>query len=327
MKKRENLKNAALFAVILILVLVFLISGLHILESTVLQNGDIQETTGKKTIIRNGIEYFPRQDITVTLVMGIDQNGPVQDSGYYRNEGAADLVMLLIFDEEAKNYSILYLNRDTMVQMPVLGIDGRPAGTNYAQLALSHTFGNGLENSCENVKKTVSDFLYGLQIDYYLSMNMDAISVMNDAVGGVTVTVTEDFSKVDPTIPMGQVTLKGQQAINYVRTRKNVGDQLNISRIERQKDYIQGFMASFKNATEQNTNLMVSAYEEISPYMVTDCSVNALNGMLSRYKDFTLRQIVTPEGENVLGNEYYEFHVDEEALDKLILELFYRPKK
>lgn len=327
MKKRENLKNAALFAVILILVLVFLISGLHILESTVLQNGDIQETTGKKTVIRNGIEYFPRQDITVTLVMGIDQNGPVQDSGYYRNEGAADLVMLLIFDEEAKNYSILYLNRDTMVQMPVLGIDGRPAGTNYAQLALSHTFGNGLENSCENVKKTVSDFLYGLQIDYYLSMNMDAISVMNDAVGGVTVTVTEDFSKVDPTIPMGQVTLKGQQAINYVRTRKNVGDQLNISRIERQKDYIQGFMASFKNATEQNTNLMVSAYEEISPYMVTDCSVNALNGMLSRYKDFTLRQIVTPEGENVLGNEYYEFHVDEEALDKLILELFYRPKK
>ena len=57
MKKRETLKNAAFFAVILILVLVFLISGLHILESTVLQNGDIQETTGKKTIVRNGVDY------------------------------------------------------------------------------------------------------------------------------------------------------------------------------------------------------------------------------------------------------------------------------
>ena len=183
MEKRRNLKNAAFFAVILILVLVFLISGLHILESTVLQNGDIQETTGKKTIVRNGVEYFPRQDITVMLVMGIDQEGPVQDSGYYRNEGAADVVMLLIFDEEAKDYSILYLNRDTMLTMPVLGIDGRPAGNNFGQLALSHTFGNGLERSCENVKKTVSDFLYGLQIDYYVSMNMDAIATMNDAVG------------------------------------------------------------------------------------------------------------------------------------------------
>ena len=326
MKISQNLKSAAYFVVILILVLVFLISGLQILESTVFFLFFFQETTGRKTIIRDGIEYFPRQDITVLLVMGIDQNGPVQDSGYYRNEGAADMVALLIFDEETKDYSILYLNRDTMLKMPVLGIDGKPAGTNYGQLALAHTFGNGLEASCENVRKTVSDFLYGLQIDYYLSMNMDAIGVLNDAVGGVTVHVTEDFSKVDPSIPMGRVTLMGQQAINYVRTRKNVGDQLNISRIQRQKDYIQGFMSAFDQAAKQNTNFMVSTYEEISEYMVTDCSVNAINGMLSRYKDFPLRQIVTPEGENVLGNEYYEFHVDAEALDALILELFYRPK-
>ena len=326
MKISQNLKSAAYFVVILILVLVFLISGLQILESTVFSQDSVQETTGRKTIIRDGIEYFPRQDITVLLVMGIDQNGPVQDSGYYRNEGAADMVALLIFDEETKDYSILYLNRDTMLKMPVLGIDGKPAGTNYGQLALTHTFGNGLEASCENVRKTVSDFLYGLQIDYYLSMNMDAIGVLNDAVGGVTVHVTEDFSKVDPSIPMGRVTLMGQQAINYVRTRKNVGDQLNISRIQRQKDYIQGFMSAFDQAAKQNTNFMVSTYEEISEYMVTDCSVNAINGMLSRYKDFPLRQIVTPEGENVLGNEYYEFHVDAEALDALILELFYRAK-
>jgi anionic cell wall polymer biosynthesis LytR-Cps2A-Psr (LCP) family protein len=155
---------------------------------------------------------------------------------------------------------------------------------------------------------------------------MDAIATMNDAVGGVKVTVTEDFSKVDPTIPMGEVILRGQQAINYVRTRKNVGDQLNLSRIERQKDYIQGFFTAFK-ASAQNANFLVDAYEEISPYIVTDCSTNALSGIVSRYEDYDLRQIVTPKGENVLSNEYYEFHVDEEALDALILELFYRPKK
>ena len=73
-------------------------------------------------------------------------------------------------------------------------------------------------------------------------MNMDAIATMNDAVGGVKVTVTEDFSKVDPTIPMGEAILRGQQAINYVRTRKNVGDQLNLSRIERQKELHSGLL-------------------------------------------------------------------------------------
>lgn len=326
MKKRNNLKNAVFFVAILILVLVFLISGLQLLESTVLQSGENQDSAGKKTLVRNGIEYFPRQDITVMLVMGIDQSGPVQDSGHYRNEGAADLVSLVIFDEKAKDYSILYLNRDTMLKMPVLGIDGRPAGTNFAQLALAHTYGNGLESSCENVKATVSDFLYGLQIDYYISMNMDAICVLNDTVGGVTVTVTEDFSQVDPTIPMGEVTLRGQQAINYVRTRKGVGDQLNISRIERQKNYARGFAEAFKASAEKSASFMVNAYKDVSSYLVTDCSVNTFSTIMSRYKDFGIRQIVTPKGENVMGEEYYEFHVDEAALDTMILELFYSPK-
>lgn len=326
MEKRQNLKNAAYFAVILILVLVFLISGLRILESTVFSQDSTQETTGRKTIIRDGIEYFPRQDITVLLVMGIDMEGPVEDSGYHRNEGSADMVALMIFDEANKDCSILYLNRDTMLNMPVLGIDGRPAGTSFAQLALSHTYGNGLETSCENTRKTVSDFLYGIQIDYYISMHMDAISLLNDAVGGVTVHVTEDFSKVDPTIPMGKVTLRGKQAMNYVRTRKEVGDQLNISRIQRQKDYIEGFTEAFRNSTEADKNFLVKAYEQIAPYLVSDCSVNTVSGMLSRYEGYEIRRFVTPEGENVLGREYYEFHVDEEKLDQLILELFYRAK-
>ena len=327
MEKRETLKNAAFFAVILILVLVFLISGLHILESTVLQNGDIQKTTGKKTIVRNGLEYFPRQDITVMLVMGIDQSGPVQDSGYYRNEGAADVVMLLIFDEEAKDYSILYLNRDTMLTMPVLGIDGLPAGNNFGQLALSHTFGNGLERSCENVKKTVSDFLYGLQIDYYVSMNMDAVSLLNDLVGGVTVEVTEDFSAVDPTIGMGEVKLMGRQAINYVRTRKGVGDQLNLTRIQRQKEYIVGFVDALQKKYDDNANAVLSMYADVKPYLVTDCSPKTVSTLLSKYASYTLGEVVSPAGENVMGEEYFEFYVDEENLKELVLHLFYAPKE
>ena len=327
MKISQNLKNAAYFVVILILVLVFLISGLQILESTVFSQDSVQETTGRKTIIRDGIEYFPRQDITVLLVMGIDQNGPVQDSGYYRNEGAADMVALLIFDEETKDYSILYLNRDTMLKMPVLGIDGKPAGTNYGQLALAHTFGNGLEASCENVRKTVSDFLYGLQIDYYLSMNMDAIGVLNDAVGGVTVHVTEDFSKVDPSIPMGRVTLMGQQAINYVRTRKDVGDQLNLTRIQRQKDYIRSFTESLKTTQRNNSKFVLSLYEKVAPFMVTDCSPTVFNTLVGQYATYEMGRILSPEGKNVMGETYFEFYVDEDSLLELTLDLFYAPKK
>lgn len=330
MRKRKvlrALKKYGFLGVILILVLVMLYSGLQILESTVFYREQDEGTPAvTKTITRGNVDYFPRQDITVILVMGIDQTGPVADSESYNNKGAADMVMLLIFDETNEVCNVLQINRDTMVEMPVLGVGGRQAGTYYGQLALSHTYGNGLEDSCENTRETVSELLYGLHIDYYVSMNMDAIAILNDAVGGVTVTVTDDFSQIDPAITRGEVTLMGEQAITYVRTRKDVGDQLNISRIDRQREYVNSFLTAFQAKQDANTNFVLSAYESVANYLVSDCSVNAVQGMLQRYAGYEIGEIVTPEGENVLGEEYYEFYLDEEALDELILRLFYAPK-
>ena len=89
--------------------------------------------------------------------------------------------MLVIMDDETKEYSLLHLNRDTMTDITVLDITGlRKAGTVKAQLALSHTYGNGLHNSCLNTVDAVSTMLYGLRIDYYLSMTMDAAQILTD---------------------------------------------------------------------------------------------------------------------------------------------------
>lgn len=327
MRKKNHLADIAFIGVVLILVLVLLYSGLQVLESTVLhRTQEEQVAITSKTLVREGVDYFPRQDITVVLVMGIDQYGPVADSQAYNNRGASDMVMLLIFDEKNEVCNVLHLNRDTMLEMPVLGIGGREAGTYYGQLALSHTYGSGLADSCENTRNTVSNFLYGITIDHYVAMNMDAISILNDAVGGVTVQVTEDFSQVDPSIGKGTVTLKGEQAIHFVRTRKDVGDQLNLSRIDRQQDYIDGFVDAFRAKQEQEAEFIAQAYEQVSDYLVTDCSVNAISGMIDRYGDYTIGEVVSPEGRNVMGEEYFEFYVDEEKLDKLILRLFYAPK-
>lgn len=326
-KRHRSIKDIMYFFALLVLTLVFLISGLQVLESTVFnQAQNPEQQAQRKTIVVDGVEYFPRQDITVMLIMGIDQSGPAQDSGYYRNPGAADVVMLLIFDEKNEDITVLYLNRDTMMQIPVLGLGGKEAGHIHGQLALAHTYGNGLEDSCENTAKAVSEFLNNISIDYYLSMRMDAIALLNDAVGGVTVQVADDFSGIDPDIPMGEVTLRGEQAMRYVRTRKGVGDQLNITRIERQKEYIRGFSEAFETAVDGDSAFVVTTYDAVSPYLVTDCSVNTISGMLTRYEGYEIREIITPEGENAQGEEYYEFYADRDKLDRLILRLFYAPK-
>ena len=327
MRKRKSFKGVAFFCILLILVLVMLYSGLQILESAVLLPGD--EAAGQKptkTITRDGVDYFPRQDITVMMVLGIDQYGPVESSNYYRNNGSADSIMLLVFDETNEACTVLYLNRDTMVNMDVLGVKGEYAGTTYGQLALAHTYGTGLEDSCVNMKNTLENFLHGLTIDYYVAMKMDAIPILNDSVGGVTVTVVDDFSKVNPTITMGELTLQGDQVIDFVRTRKDVGDQKNVTRMERQKEYVDNFLQALYQKEHEDINFVVNMYDEVAPYIVTDCSVETLSGMLDRYVDFTIKEVVSPDGENVIGDGHYEFYVDEEKLDELIVRLFYAPK-
>lgn len=328
MRRRQHRGNVILLIIILFLALVVIFCGYKILEATVFSQNDREEPgIVSKTITRDGIDYFPRQDIETLLVMGIDKIGPVEDSGSYNNDGEADTVMVLVFDKQDKTLSILNLNRDTMLEIPVLGVGGRQAGTIYGQLALAHTYGSGLEDSCMNTRNTVSDFLYGIDIDHYISMNMDAIAIVNDAVGGVTVHVEDDFSKVDPTITRGEMTLHGEQAMTFVRARHDVGEQLNLNRMDRQKEYMDNFLDSLKTQVDANTAFMTEIYNAVSEYMVTDCSLNVMTSMLDDYSDYTLKEIVIPEGKNVEGEEFMEFYVDEEQLDETILRLFYAPKK
>ena len=327
MKKGEKRGNPLLLIVILLLVLVFLYSGLRFLESTVFHNPEpVQQETKSRTILRDGVAYFPRQDMTVMLLAGIDEEGPVKDSQSYNNSGGADMVSLLILDHREEAIHLLSLNRDTMMDIPVLGLGGRPAGSIYGQLALAHTYGSGLEDSCINLRKAVSDFLYGLKIDHYVVMNMDAIAILNDAVGGVTVDITEDFSQINDPLPTGTVTLRGQQAVTYVRTRRGVGDQLNLTRMERQRQYMEGFLDSLGQKLDSSRQVILTAYQEASPYLVTDCSTTVINDLAQHCGHYRLDKVVTLPGENVRG-KYMEYYVDEAAMDELILELLYEPKE
>ncbi len=326
MNKNNKSFRAIIFLLILALGAVFLYSGYRVLDGiNRAKSPDAAEPTVSKTITKDGVKYFPRQDISVFMLIGIDQYGPVQESDSYNNSGEADMVALAIFDETDQTVRVLTLNRDTILEMPVLGLGGKPAGTATAQLALSHTYGSGLRDSCENTKAAVSNFLNGIEIDHYMALNMDAISMLNDAVGGVKVTVTDDFSAVDPTIPMGETVLNGKQALNFVQNRKGVGNQMNISRMERQKSYIKGFLSALKEKSK-SASFIADTYGDIEEYMVTNTSAKGLSSTLSRYADYTLAEVISPEGENVTGGKYVEFHADKEKLSELTLRLFYAPK-
>ena len=175
---RKDVMKAAFIGVALILVLVILYSGLQILESTVYEQQ--KEVAGEtRWIVRDGVRYYPRQDLVVVLLMGIDRDGVITGEETDRGH-TADMIGLLIFDEKAEESQLLLLNRDTMVMMSGLDDLGRENGRYYSQLALSHAYGTGREDSCENVRNTVSDLLYGITID---DDTLDGFETVEDVVG------------------------------------------------------------------------------------------------------------------------------------------------
>ena len=310
--------------ILLVLVLVIFYSGLQILESTVFNNGYQLQTTSKVQI-RDGVRYYPRQDITVVLIMGINQTGPVVPTEY-NHGGSADMLALLVFDEKTQTCNVVTLNRDMMVYMPRLNTNGKEKGTLYAQLAYSHAFGDGMTDSCENVRKTVSNLLYGAVVDYYFSLNMDAIAILNDQVGGVKVNIVDDFSKVDPALTMGTVHLMGEHAVHYLQTRWDVGDELNLSRMRRHEEYMKNFVPILREKLETDTTFVLNTYDMICQYIVTDCTSADAERLAAEYGHYTLGTIYSISGRNVLGETYYEFYADEDALDDLVISLFYAPK-
>ena len=157
-------------------------------------------------------------------------------------------------------------------------------------------------------------------------MNMDAVSVLNDAVGGVTVEITEELNRDDPAFPVGRQRLQGEQALQFVQIRKGVGAQLNQERMQRQQVYLQGFLQAWQENAAQNSSQVLQLYEQIAPYLVTDCSVEVLSDFSSRISSYELCEIVTPAGENRLEKGHHAFYPDQEQLEDLILRLFYAPK-
>lgn len=323
---------------ILILVLVLacfggILSGIGLWESyqkqqAVLKQTAVDESAKRRRegwIEKDGQWYRPKSDLETMLIIGIDKMEPLEDSHSYNNDGQADFLLLTIWDKTKKNTTILHLNRDIMTEIPVLGVTGQQAGTITGQLALAHTYGSGLYDSCENTVKAVSMLLNGVKIDHYLGMTMGAVPLINDMVGGVPVTVLDDFTGIDDSLVKGEeVVLHGEQALHYIRIRAGLEDSTNLNRMERQRQYLTAFSEQFRSLEEGYTPSS-DQIEKLSQYLLSDCPISELSNMADHLAEYPINEMQDIAGEAKQGTEYIEFYPDEVALQAQILSLFYEP--
>ena len=280
---------------------------------------------GREITYYNGTAYAKKEDLETVLLLGVDKFEGETPEGYVNNQ-QADFLLLLVMDKQNETCTPIQLNRDTMTQIQILGVTGEPAGTFTGQLALAHTYGSGEEDSCENTVLAVENLLYGVGIDHYVSLTMDGVALLNDLVGGVTVEVLDDFSGTDDSLVQGEtVTLKGQQALTYVRSRGGLEDSSNLHRMERQRQYLSALQQQLKAAVQQEDGFTLDALLQLNEYMVSDCTVEQLSALADNMAHYQVSDILTTPGDAQEGEEYMEFTVDEYALQQMVMDVFYEP--
>lgn len=280
---------------------------------------------GREITYYNGTAYARREDLETVLLLGVDKFEGETPEGYVNNQ-QADFLLLLVMDKQHETCTPIQLNRDTMTQIRILGVTGEPAGTTTGQLALAHTYGSGEEDSCENTVLAVENLLYGVGIDHYVSLTMDGVALLNDLVGGVTVEVLDDFSGIDDSLVQGEtVTLQGQQALTYVRSRGGMEDSSNLHRMERQRQYLAALQQQLKAAVQQEDGFTLDALLQLNEYMVSDCTIDQLSDLGDSLAAYQVSDILTTPGDAQEGEEFMEFTVDEDALQQLVMDVFYEP--
>lgn len=263
------------------------------------------------------------------LFIGTDKSGNEDAEGEEYHGSMADALMLVVVDKEEKAYGILQLNRDTITEVPMLLQDGSANASAQMQLCTAHWYGKDKAASCDNTVETVSKMLGGLPIDGYYALKMDAMPLLNHEVGGVTVTLEDDMTKLDPAMKKGTtLTLTDRQAELLMQSRYTMEDDRNTQRMRRQQIFLKAFMKKIKKQNVGDVNATVKLYDRLRPYATTDIKMNDLTALLKDMQGYTDKGIITIDGTSKIGEKlhdgkkHWEFYMDEDSLETSMKQLY-----
>ena len=328
-------KICMLLIIILIIVLSVLGGGYYLLSQ---KNAVSPQNGGQNSDSRNQTDLSPNSDIVEYkgetykyndhlsnyLFLGIDTREAVDTYQSQADAGQADAIFLVSMDRATEKIKVLFIPRDSMTRIEVFNPYGQSLGETTDHLNIQYAFGDGKEKSCELMKTAVSDMLDGLPIQGYCSMNMDGISVITDFVGGIQLTIPDDsLADVNPKYKKGAVVdITGETAEQFVRYRDIDKTQSALVRQERQKTFLQALVQKAQEKAGEDAGFVTGLYDSVKSYTVTNMGNDIFAKLLAASQN-GITDTETVPGEGTHGENFDEYHIDEDALSDLIISMFY----
>ena len=290
MKNKFKLGNLA-SALIVIAVMLALVLATYILNTNEDVPADMKCAKG--------------QDVYNVLILGRDDAA-----------GLCDVIMLGSINTSSGDICFMQIPRDTYFDY---------SNSTYKKI-------NGIFNSLGSasaVSNAISQGL-GIKIDYYLSLGLESVVQLVDAVGGIEIDIPRDMDYSDPSQNLsilfraGKQTLKGKSAVEFLRYRSGyvTGD---LGRIDAQKLFLNAFakkMAGISNPfTLYNVFKLVCQKGETN---IKESDLISIGLKCMKAKGGTVSYVTSP-GEAIQSAESgaWYYILSKSAMSKLLTSRFY----
>ena len=312
-------------AVLCIALGVFNRTGISHSEKTEAESGTqgwTAEKANPDAIVYDGKTYVYNDHLTNYLLLGVDTDGSIQEPKEPGSAGQSDSIFLISYDRVKETTVGLAIPRDTITQIEKFTPGGESLGFYSDHLNLQYAYGDGKRKSCELTSAAVSRLLSGLPIGGYAAINLDSIPRLTQLLGGVEVTVPDDsLSEKNPDFVKGnKVVLDETNTETFVRSRDRQIEQSAITRMNRQKVFLEAFASKLAQEQKKDASTVTTLFETMKTEMVTNMSND-------QFVDIAVAErsggIQTIPGETGHEEVYDVYRVDDAALYKMVLELFY----
>ncbi|CAL9543540.1 Cell wall biosynthesis protein LcpA [Streptomyces sp. enrichment culture] len=188
----------------------------------------------------------------------------------------ADVQMLVHLSADRTNMSVISMPRDTLVEIPKCTDpdDGTVYPASNGRVMTNQSLGHG-GPGC-----TVATWeeLTGIHIDHFVMVDFAGVVSMADAVGGVPVCVDANIHSRDSEghgsglkLPEGTHPVKGEQALQWLRTRYGFEDGSDLARAKAQHMYMNSLVRQLReNATLSSPNKLRRLAEKATEALTVD---------------------------------------------------------
>ncbi|WP_040292829.1 LCP family glycopolymer transferase [Alloiococcus otitis] len=278
---------------VLIAFFLALIVGLFAYRDIRSTSDAIHEEVEDQEVMRDDAVDLGDGDPFSVLLMGIDtgEEGRV-------DQGRSDTMMVVTVNPHTQQSTIVSIPRDTYTE-----IAGR--GT-MDKINHAYAFG-GTSMAVNTVQK-----LFDIPIDYYVSINMEGLEQIVDALDGITLVPDSTFQQSGYSFTQGQETqLDGGAALAYSRMRKQ-DPEGDYGRQKRQRQVVMAIvdeLASIESILNYRSVLSV-----LDQNMATNMAFDEMVTIFTNYRDAsgnTRQEQLSGEGTRIDG-VYYDIVSDAE---------------